>query len=75
MMTHDICMNICPQLQSGIFVVSSSHASPMEQFASLTQQQHQQQHQQPNKLPHWFCPNVLNYYVLIHDVAAEDLNK
>ena len=47
----------------------------MDQFSRLTQQQHQQQHQQPNKVPKWFCPNILRYYVLIHDVACADLKK
>lgn len=51
-----------------VFVVSSNHPEPMEQFGWLTAQQHQQQHQQPHKLPKWFCPNVLRYYVLVHDV-------
>lgn len=58
-----------------IFVVTSSHPDPMEQFSKLTQQQHQQQHQNANKLPKWFCPNVLRYYVLLHDVVDGDEAK
>jgi len=54
-----------------MFVVSSSHADPMEEFSRLTQQQHSQQHQQPHKLPKWFSPNVLRYYVLVHDVTEQ----
>jgi len=55
----------------GMFVVSSSHADPMEEFSRLTQQQHTQQHQQPHKLPKWFSPNILRYYVLVHDVTEQ----
>ena len=56
---------------AGMFVVSSSHADPMEEFSRLTQQQHAQQHQQPHKLPKWFSPNILRYYVLVHDVTEQ----
>jgi hypothetical protein len=54
-----------------MFVVSSSHPDPMEEFIKLTQLQHTQQHQQPHKLPKWFTPNILRYYVLIHDVSEQ----
>jgi len=54
-----------------MFVVSSSHADPMEEFSRLTQQQHAQQHQQQHKLPKWFSPNILRYYVLVHDVTEQ----
>jgi len=56
---------------TGMFVVSSSHADPMEEFSKLTQQQHTQQHQQHHKLPKWFSPNILRYYVLVHDVTEQ----
>ena len=56
---------------TGMFVVSSSHADPMEEFSRLTQQQHSQQHQQAHKLPKWFSPNILRYYVLVHDVTEQ----
>lgn len=56
-------------------MVSSQHPEPMEQFNKLTTQQHQQQHQHPNKLPKWFCPNILHYYVLLHDVAQANEAK
>jgi len=56
---------------TGMFVVSSSHADPMEEFSKLTQHQHTQQHQQPHKLPKWFSPNILRYYVLVHDVTEQ----
>ena len=56
---------------TGMFVVSSSHTDPMEEFSKLTQHQHTQQHQQPHKLPKWFSPNILRYYVLVHDVTEQ----
>ena len=52
-------------------MVSSSHTDPMEEFSRLTQQQHSQQHQHPHKLPKWFSPNILRYYVLVHDVTEQ----
>jgi len=58
-----------------MFVVSSSHADPMEEFSRLTQHQHSQQHQQPHKLPKWFSPNILRYYVLVHDVTEQSEAK
>ncbi|XP_041376116.1 trafficking protein particle complex subunit 8-like isoform X2 [Gigantopelta aegis] len=51
------------------FVVSSSNTDPIAIFNSLTGQQLQQQQQFPNKVPRWFCPGILNYYVLLHDVV------
>ncbi|CAH1780178.1 unnamed protein product [Owenia fusiformis] len=58
-----------------MFVVSSGNTDPMAQFHQMTQEQHQQQHLSPNKLPKWFCPNVLHYYVLIHDVTEAEQAK
>ncbi|XP_064640195.1 trafficking protein particle complex subunit 8-like isoform X2 [Lineus longissimus] len=58
-----------------VFVVSSSHVDPMDQFQKLAQQQHQQQHQSPNKLPKWFSPNILKFYVLMHDVVEGEEAK
>ena len=60
---------------AGMFVVASSNADPMTEFNSLTQLQHEQQHQHPNKLPKWFCPNILRYYVLLHDPATCDQKR
>lgn len=58
-----------------IFVVSSSNADPIEQFVKLTHQQSVQQNQQPHKLPKWFMPNILRYYVLVHDVTEQEEAK
>lgn len=54
---------------SCIFVVSSGHSDPITAFNSLSSNQHQQQTQFPTKMPRWFCPGILKYYVLLHDVV------
>lgn len=55
----------CP----GLFVVSSGHSDPITAFNTLSSNQHQQQTQFPTKMPRWFCPGILKYYVLLHDVV------
>ena len=72
---NKMCVTIPWQYESGIFVVSSSHADPLDQFGKLTQQQHTQQHQHANQLPKWFCPNIFRYYVLLHDVVEGEQAK
>ncbi|XP_048756747.2 trafficking protein particle complex subunit 8-like isoform X2 [Ostrea edulis] len=52
-----------------IFVVSSGHSDPINAFNTLSSNQHQQQTQFPTKMPRWFCPGILKYYVLVHDVV------
>lgn len=59
----------------GMFVVSSGHTDPVGVFNTLSQQQSQQHNQFPNKLPKWFCPNILKYYVLLHDVVEGEQAK
>ena len=59
----------------GMFVVSSGHTDPLGVFNTLSQQQSQQHNQFPNKLPKWFCPNILKYYVLLHDVVEGEQAK
>ncbi|KAK3085582.1 hypothetical protein FSP39_005648 [Pinctada imbricata] len=49
--------------------LSSGHTDPINAFNTLNGQQHQQQTQYPNKVPRWFCPAVLKYFVLLHDVC------
>lgn len=51
-----------------VFVVSSGHSDPLSMFNSLVNQQSTQQTQNPSKIPRWFCPGSLRYYVLLHDV-------
>ncbi|XP_060083234.1 trafficking protein particle complex subunit 8-like [Ylistrum balloti] len=52
-----------------VFVVSSGHSDPITGFNNLAGQQYQQQTQFPNKMPRWLAPNLLKYYVLLHDVT------
>ncbi|XP_067931715.1 trafficking protein particle complex subunit 8-like [Watersipora subatra] len=58
-----------------VFVVSSSHSDPMNQFAQMTIAQHQQQQQTPAKLPRWFSTDICRYYVLLHDCTDGDDTK
>lgn len=58
-----------------IFVVSSNHTDPLAMLQTLSSSQQQQQSQFPNKLPHWFSPNILKYYVLVHDVVEAEASK
>lgn len=58
-----------------IVVVASTSENPMDQLNRLSQYQHQQQHQTPARFPKWFSPNILKYYLLIHDVTVGDLAK
>ncbi|KAH3773006.1 hypothetical protein DPMN_174354 [Dreissena polymorpha] len=60
---------------SGIFVVSSSHPEPLAMLHTLSNTQQQQQSQFPNKLPQWFSPNILKYYVLVHDMVEAEAAK
>ncbi|XP_076064729.1 trafficking protein particle complex subunit 8 homolog l(3)76BDm [Oratosquilla oratoria] len=56
-----------------IIVVSSGSENPLDQLNRLSQYQHQQQHQTPARYPKWFCPNLLKYYLLVHDTTTGDL--
>ncbi|XP_052230198.1 trafficking protein particle complex subunit 8-like isoform X4 [Dreissena polymorpha] len=58
-----------------IFVVSSSHPEPLAMLHTLSNTQQQQQSQFPNKLPQWFSPNILKYYVLVHDMVEAEAAK
>lgn len=51
-----------------IFIVSTSNANVMEQFRQLTETQYNHHHQKPNSFPQYIQPNILKYYVLVHDV-------
>jgi trafficking protein particle complex subunit 8 len=65
-------------LKKGIFVVSTSHLDPLDQFQKLIieqQQTYQQQQQQAS--PKWFFPNAANtykYFVLLHDVQEGEIS-
>uniref|UniRef100_A0A914Z0P1 Uncharacterized protein n=1 Tax=Panagrolaimus superbus TaxID=310955 RepID=A0A914Z0P1_9BILA len=66
-----------------IFVISADEEDPVGELTKLIQQQHTQQHggaESANSLgpahcaaPKWFLPNILKYYVVLHDV--EDGNE
>lgn len=57
---------------TGLLVVSSSEATPSEQFLKLSQEQHRIQHSGEYTNPKWFIPNTLKYYVLLHDMSEGD---
>ncbi|XP_046999759.1 trafficking protein particle complex subunit 8 isoform X1 [Schistocerca americana] len=53
-----------------ILVVSSAETNPLDMLVHMGQQLQQLQNVTPAKLPKWFCPDVLRYYVLLHDVSG-----
>lgn len=57
---------------TGMLVVSSTEAVPVEQFLKLSQEQHRIQHSGEYTTPKWFIPNTLKYYVLLHDMTEGD---
>lgn len=57
---------------TGLLVVSSTEAVPVEQFLKLSQEQHRIQHSGEYTKPKWFIPNTLKYYVLLHDMSEGD---
>ncbi|KAK8399491.1 hypothetical protein O3P69_003521 [Scylla paramamosain] len=58
-----------------IVVVASTSDNPMDQLNRLSQYLHQQLHQTPARFPKWFSPNILKFFVLLHDVSAGDLSR
>lgn len=50
-----------------ILVVSSKDNNPIETMNHLNQTLNHIQNMAPNRLPKWFCSNILRYYVLVHD--------
>lgn len=60
---------------TGMLVVSTGHADPMDQFAKLSQQQHHLQHTSSATHPKWLCPNIFKYYVLLHDNSEGEEEK
>ena len=60
---------------SCIFVVSTSHLDPLDQFQKLVIEH--QQAPVTNGLPKWFFPNHQNYkyFVLLHDVREGEISK
>lgn len=60
---------------TGLLVVSSTEALPLEQFLKLSQEQHRIQHSGEYTIPKWFIPNTLKYYVLLHDMSEGDEDR
>ena len=63
---------------SCIFVVSTSHLDPLDQFQKLLIQQQQQIQSNQSRFPKWFFPNFANiykYFVLLHDVQEGEISK
>ncbi len=61
---------------SCIYVVSTSHLDPLDQFQKLILQQ--QQSTTTNRFPKWFFPHIQNtykYFVLLHDVQEGEISK
>jgi len=50
-----------------IFAVSTCSTNPVEQLRTLSANQHRHQHEKAGSYPTYFCPNILKYYVLVHD--------
>ena len=70
-----------------VFAATSGDKNPVETLKTLTQMQYKHQHERtgaatPNSYPQYITPNVLKFYVLLHDVhevpeakAHENFNK
>ena len=58
-----------------MFIVSTSSPDVMEAFRQLTEQQYSHHHQKPNSFPQYILPNILKYYVLVHDVYEKSVEE
>lgn len=56
-----------PEQRTGILVVSSAEANPVDTLTQMGAQLQQMLTVSPAKLPKWFSPTVLRYHVLLHD--------
>ena len=55
-----------------IFVVSTKCKQPVEAFRQLSANQQRQQHDRSSwSYPVYFSPNILKYYVLVHDTYSD----
>lgn len=73
LMIHVVCSRVLDNMVlTGLLVVSSTEAVPVEQFLKLSQEQHRIQHSGEYTNPKWFIPNTLKYYVLLHDMSEGD---
>nr|CAD7396556.1 unnamed protein product [Timema cristinae] len=62
-------------LQIGVLVAASTEGNPAELLQHMSQQLQQLQNLTPAKLPKWFSPGVMRYYVLVHDITDGDSAK
>ncbi|CAF0762410.1 unnamed protein product [Brachionus calyciflorus] len=61
-----------------IFVVSTGHLDPLDQFQKLILQIQTESNQIGNKIHKWFFPNfgnVYKYFILLHDVQEGEISK
>ena len=58
-----------------MLVVSSAENNPAEALQYMGLQLQQLQNVTPGKLPKWFGPSILRYYVLVHDAVDGDNDK
>ena len=58
-----------------MLVVSSAENNPAETLQYMGLQLQQLQNVTPGKLPKWFGPGILRYYVLVHDAMDGDNDK
>nr|CAD7257197.1 unnamed protein product [Timema shepardi] len=59
----------------GVLVAASTEGNPAELLQHMSQQLQQLQNLTPAKLPKWFSPGVMRYYVLVHDITDGDSAK
>lgn len=55
--------------------MSSAENNPAETLQHMGLQLQQLQNVTPAKLPKWFGPGILRYYVLVHDAVDGDSDK
>jgi len=53
-----------------VFAVSTGCEDPVQQLRNLALIQHKNQHDRVGTAPHYFVPNILKCYILVHDVSG-----
>lgn len=51
-----------------LFAAKSDEPDAVQKLRKMAEDQHRHQHDKPNAYPQFMTPNVLKYYVLLHDV-------
>ncbi|RNA36525.1 trafficking particle complex subunit 8 isoform X3 [Brachionus plicatilis] len=73
---HEFIRNYLGFFRQSIFVVSTSHIDPLDQFQKLVIQEQTDSNQ--NNCKKWFFSNFANvykYFVLLHDVQEGEISK